>query len=199
MASMTPGRSLFDDLLCRIAHVAVCVACVGCSGPLIGVTVVDERTALENQVLGSYQALEEEVLLLASVRYVDSRGKLVKAEKVPEEKRNVIRAVQRSSFNKDDIDRLKASGVLGENNAGGVTLLAEENVDPGQLEFVRNVVREENADRDVVMRRMIMTNEHLAESDLPEVRRVFAALNRDMARPGDMIQSENGDWIVKGE
>ncbi len=33
---------------------------VGCGGPLVGVTVVDERTALENQVLGTYQELNQE-------------------------------------------------------------------------------------------------------------------------------------------
>ena len=39
------------------------ITLVACRGPLVGVTVVDERTALENQVLGSYEELEEEVLL----------------------------------------------------------------------------------------------------------------------------------------
>ena len=42
-----------------------------CGGPLVGVTVVDERTALENQVLGTYQELNQEVMLVASVRYID--------------------------------------------------------------------------------------------------------------------------------
>ena len=51
---------------------------VGCSGPLVGVTVVDERTALENQVLGTYQELNQEVLLVASVRYIDPKGKAQK-------------------------------------------------------------------------------------------------------------------------
>ncbi|HSF58812.1 MAG TPA: hypothetical protein VLD83_12135, partial [Candidatus Binatia bacterium] len=47
-----------------------------CGGPLVGVTVVDERTALENQVLGTYQELNQQVMLVASVRYIDSKGKL---------------------------------------------------------------------------------------------------------------------------
>lgn len=191
------GHSSCGRPLGRIAQLLACLLCVGCSGPLVGVTVVDERTALENQVLGSYQELDQEVLLLASVRYIDPSGKIKKTKKVPERKREVIRAMQRTSFNKDDVDRLKASGILGENNAGGVTLLTEEKVDPEQLAFVRNLVQEENADREVVMQRMIATNEQLSESDLPEVRIIFAALNRDTARPGDMIQKENGDWMAK--
>ena len=192
MRHLSCGRTLK-----RITHVLGFFLCVGCGGPLVGVTVVDERTALENQVLGSYRELDRDVLLLASVRYVDPSGKIVKSEKVPERKREVIRAMQRTSFNKDDVDRLKASGVLGENNQGGITLLAEEKVNPDQLEFVRNLVREENTDRDVVMRRMIATNEELSESDLPQVRKIFAALNRDTARPGSLIQRESGEWMEK--
>ena len=192
MKHLSCGRALK-----RITHVLGFFLCAGCSGPLVGVTVVDERTALENQVLGSYRELDRDVLLLASVRYVDPSGKIVKSEKVPERKREVIRAMQRTSFNKDDVDRLKARGVLGENNQGGITLLAEEKVNPDQLEFVRNLVQEENTDRDVVMRRMIATNEELSESDLPQVRKIFAALNRDTARPGSLIQRESGEWMKK--
>ena len=77
----------------------------GCGGPLVGVTVVDERTALENQILGTYEELNQEVLLVASVRYIDAKGKLKKTAEVPPGKKKVIRAIQRASFNKDDIDR----------------------------------------------------------------------------------------------
>ena len=70
-------------------------------------------------------------------------------------------------------------------------------MNPDQLEFVRNLVQEENTDRDVVMRRMIATNEELSESDLPQVRKIFAALNRDTARPGSLIQRESGEWMKK--
>ena len=105
------------------------VLTVGCGGPLVGVTVVDERTALENQVLGTYQELNQEVLLVASVRYIDPKGKLQKSPEIPPGKKQVIRALQRSSFNKDDIDQLKQRGVLGENNEGGLTLLQPKAVD----------------------------------------------------------------------
>lgn len=169
----------------------------GCGGPLVGVTVVDERTALENQVLGSYEELNEEVLLVASVRYIDPKGKLVERPPLPPGKVKAIRAIQRSAFNKDDIDRLKSLGVLGENNQGGLTLLAPDKVEPGKEAFVENLLKEENTDRDVLMRRIIETNEKLAEEDLPKVRKTFAALNRDKARPGDLIQLDIGEWVQK--
>jgi len=181
-------RNLFLSLLCGLP---------GCGGPLVGVTVVDERTALENQVLGTYEELNQEVLLVASVRYIDPKGKLKPTPKIPPGKKKVIRAIQRASFNKDDIDRLKEKAILGENNQGGLTLLAQDKVEPEQQAFVNNLVQEENADRDIIMSRVIETNEKLSEKDLPRVRKMFAALNRDKARVGDMIQSENGEWVKK--
>jgi len=177
---------------------ALCsVAAFGCSGPLVGVTVVDEKTALENQVLGTYQELTQEVLLVASVRYIDPEGKLVARPALPPGKEGAIRAMQRSAFNKDDVDRLKAQGILGENNEGGITIVSPDKIAPDRQAFVRNLVEEENADREVLMQRILATNEKLTQQDMPKIRRTFAALNRDRARPGDFMQLEEGQWIRK--
>lgn len=176
---------------------ALSAAVVGCGGPLVGVTVVDERTALENQVLGTYKELTQEVLLVASVRYIDPDGKLVAQPALPPGKEEAIRAMQRSAFNKDDIDRLKAQGVLGENNEGGITIVAPEKIEATRQAFVKNLVDEENTDREVLMQRILATNEKLTPQDMPRVRRTFAALNRDRARPGDLVQLESGQWIQK--
>ncbi len=168
-----------------------------CGGPLVGVTVVDERTALENQVLGTYEELNQEVVLLASVRYIDPKGNLKKTPAVPPGKKEVIRSIQRASFNKDDIDGFKSEAILGENNQGGLTLLNLEAVAPDQRQFINNLVKEENADREIIMQRVIETNENLSDKDLFRVHKMFASLNRDKARPGEMIQLENGDWVKK--
>ena len=169
----------------------------GCGGPLVGVTVVDERTALENQVLGTYQELNQEVLLVASVRYIDPKGKLQPTPEIPQGKKKVIRAIQRASFNKDDIDQFKQQGILGENNVGGLTLLAADKVEADKKAFVDNLVQEENTDRTIIMQRVIETNEKLSEKDLPRVQKMFAALNRDKARVNDMIQLDGGEWVKK--
>jgi uncharacterized protein YdbL (DUF1318 family) len=170
---------------------------VSCGGPLVGVTVVDERTALENQVLGTYEELNQEVLLVASVRYIDPKGKLQKSAPIPPGKKTVIRAMQRASFNKDDIDQFKGTAVIGENNLGGITFLTPESLDEKQRPFVENLVTEENADREVIMRRVIETSEDLSDKDFQRVRKMFASLNRDKARIGEMIQLEGGKWVKK--
>lgn len=168
-----------------------------CGGPLVGVTVVDERTALENQVLGTYQELNQEVMLVASVRYIDPKGKLKQTPELPPGKKEVARALQRISFNKDDLNRFKALGVVGENAEGGVTLLAPEKVPPEEKSFLENLLREENEDRLAVMQRVVETNETLTPQDLPRVHKMFAALNRDKAGKGEWIQLDTEQWVQK--
>ncbi|GJL70254.1 MAG: hypothetical protein NPIRA06_28890 [Nitrospirales bacterium] len=168
-----------------------------CSGPLVGVTVVDERTALENQVLGTYQELNQQVMLVASVRYIDPKGNLKQTQELPPGKKDVVRALQRVSFNKDDLNRYKSLGIIGENNEGGVTLLEPGKVQPDDQAFVENLIKEENEDRLAIMSRIIETNETLTPSELPRVHKMFAALNRDNALKGERIQLDNGTWTQK--
>ena len=184
-------------LLKPLAYSFTFIMFVACGGPLVGVTVVDERTALENQVLGTYQELNQEVMLVASVRYIDPQGKLKPTKKLPKGKKTVVRALQRVSFNKDDVNRHKRSGAIGENNEGGITLLAAEKIKPEDREFVENLIKEENTDRVVIMNRVIETNETLTKNDLSKVYNMFAALNRDKAVNGEWIQLENGEWVQK--
>ncbi|MBF0427952.1 MAG: DUF1318 domain-containing protein [Magnetococcales bacterium] len=147
--------------------------------------MVDERTALENQILGNYAELNQEILLLSSVRGIDLQDQ-------------VVRAQQRTAFNKDDLERFKLASVIGENNQGGVTLLAPEKVEAKLRPFVANLVEEENADRAIIMMRMINTDEKLTKQDLPRVQAIFATMNSDKALPGVMIQQKDGSWVAKG-
>jgi hypothetical protein len=40
-------------------------------------------------------------------------------------------------------------------------------------------------------------NENLTESDLPAVRKIFAKINAENAKPGDKIQAADGNWLTK--
>ncbi|CAH1205173.1 conserved hypothetical protein [Candidatus Nitrotoga sp. BS] len=190
-------RTLGIDPRNRIIAIIFLVLITGCGGPLVGVTVIDERTALENQVLGTYQELNQQVMLLASVRYIDPKGKLKQTQALPPGKINVVRALQRVSFNKDDLNRYKSLGIIGENNKGGITLLEPEKVELSARAFVDNLLKEENEDRLIIMSRIIETNETLSSIDTPRVHKMFAALNRDKALKGEHIQLDSGKWIQK--
>jgi hypothetical protein len=170
-------------------------------GKLVGVdvTVVDQKTALENQILGSYEELGNEMLLLASVRSVDEEGKLKTVADIPPGKKQAIRAMQRQEFNRDDIQSFKQSGVAGEGNTGLLVFFENEKTkqDTQFNSFAQAIIQEENEDRLAILKRTIATNEAFSDGDLPKVQKIFASLNRDSAPPGEKIQQENGEWTVK--
>jgi len=170
-------------------------------GTLVGVdvTVVDQKTALENQILGSYEELGNEMLLLASVRSVDETGKLKTVAEIPPGKKQAIRAMQRQEFNRDDIQSFKKTGVAGEGNTGLLVFFENQKTsqDPKYNSFAQAIIQEENDDRLAILKRTIATNEAFSDGDLPKVRKIFASLNRDSAKSGEKIQQENGEWTVK--
>ncbi|MCF8082749.1 MAG: YdbL family protein [Deltaproteobacteria bacterium] len=183
------------------------IAVSGCTLADVRVNVVSERTALENQVLGSYNALSKEVLLVASVRGVDPFGRIETPPARSRAQQTAVEAVQTLAFHADDVDAFKRLGWVGENNQGLLTPfpLSKEDV-PGDLEdFAARyqeaefnaVLAQVNQSREVVMRRVIETNEAFTMKDLPAVQKVFGKINRDSALPGEKIESEQGAWTIK--
>ncbi len=165
----------------------------------IDITIVGTRSALENQILGTYQELNNEMLLLASVRAIDTDGRLVAQPPLSDDKRQALAALQSRAFNKDDIERFQATGWAGENKEGLLTYFADAtlNADPSQAAFVQEIIAEENRDRLVLMHRILSTQEQFTAQDLPKVQQIFAALNRDNAKPGARIEQADGTWVRK--
>ncbi len=172
-----------------------------CGGKLadVNVTVVDQKTALENQVLGSYEELGQDVMLVASVRSVDESGKLKTVREIPPGKMKAIRAKQRQEFNHDDIKSFKADGSAGEGKDGYLVFHETEKTkaDPAHRKFVETLIAEENEDRKAIYERIIATNPAFSEGDLAKVETISASLNRDNAEKGEKIQLDNATWAVK--
>lgn len=182
----------------------LCVVC-GCTLAKVNVNVVSERTALENQILGTYNSLDREMLLVASVRGVDARGNITTPPKKSQEQKDAVAAMQLMDFHADDINMFKKLKWVGENNKGllepfGVN---HNNIPKNMAAFAKryseaefsSVVTQVNQAREVIMQRVIDMNENLTDSDLPEVRKIFAKLNFDKAEPGEKVQKEDGTWI----
>jgi hypothetical protein len=181
--------------------------CAGCTLAQVKVDVVSERTSLENQVLGTYNALDREMLLVASVRGVDAEGRVQTPARQSREQQDVLLAMQVLSFHEDDLQAFKQLGWVGENKEGLLTLfpMTKEKVPKELKDFAdryteeefKSVVEKTNSAREIVMRRVIALNENFTESDLPAVRSVFAKLNAENAKSGDKYQAEDGTWKVK--
>ena len=163
------------------------------------IAVGDQKTALEYQILGSYEELGNEMVLLASVRSVDEDGKLQSVAEIAPSRKRAIRAMQRMEFNRDDILEFKKIGVAGESNDGFLKFFETEKskADPKFKKFTMTLIVEENEDRRVVLERIIDTNINFTKEDLPKVQKVYASLNRDNANPGEKIQTDDGQWVFK--
>lgn len=183
------------------------LALAGCTLAQVKVDVVSERTALENQILGTYNALDREMLLVASVRGVDSAGQIQEPPRRSGEAADAMEAMQVLAFHDDDLQAFRRLGWVGENAEGLLTPfpLVKQGVPDDLKDFARRygeeefrtVVGEINRAREVVMRRVVALNEGLSDGDLPKVRRVFGRLNAESALPGEKIQLQDGAWTVK--
>lgn len=200
--SCPQARYLFEVLMKNILLFCILLLFTSaCTGKLVdvNVTVVDQKTALENQILGSYEELGNEMLLLASVRSVDEEGKLKTVAEIPPGKMKALRAMQRQEFNRDDMQTFKKTGCAGESNQGLLVYFdcARGKKDAKFKAFAQALIAEENEDRLTILNRTIATNENFSESDLPKVQKIFASLNRDNAKKGEKIQLEDNSWSIK--
>ncbi len=196
----------YEYIIIYIVIVWVLSLFTGCL-PEINVNIVSERTALENQVLGTYNAIDREMLLVASVRGVDSSGKIKSPPKHSQEHKDAITAMQVLDFNADDLSLFKRLGWAGENFLGLITSFEMNKADvPEELKDVasrftkdefENIIKQINESRNVVMHRVIELNENLTEKDLPKIQRVFGKLNIENALPGEKIQLADSKWVNK--
>jgi hypothetical protein len=175
-----------------------------CTLAKVDVNVVSERTSLENQVLGTYNTINDDLLLVASVRGVSPSGTIAPAPQRTPEQEAAVRALETVSFHADDVEVFKRLGWIGEGRdgllapfprtlpqAGSSDQTFAETYSAGEFQ---QVVDEVNKAREILMLRVIQTNENFTGQDLPEIRRVFAKINQQNSPPGSKVQGEDGSW-----
>lgn len=172
---------------------------ISCSVKAPEVSVTGEKTALENQVIGTYEQIEEDAWTLTSVRAVG--GQPGSQPKMSEEKKRVLEAVQGRKFNKDDIEEFLKAGIVGENNKGFLEIIHPEKIGDDEIlrKRVDKIVKSENEYRRIIMKRIILLNEEAAKAGEENVGHIFAKMNRDSAPAGAWIQTDTGEWIRKQE
>lgn len=191
----------------RLLAVLVVMMLCGCTLAEVNVQVAGERTSLEKQVLGSYNALTRRAMLSSSVRGVDPLGNVEEPPTLSADGQAALEAVQTQAFHADDVDAFRRLGWVGENNEGLLTpfpmeregapdALAGFAADYREDEFAL-VVREVNEARDTLIRRVVQTDDAFTEADLPQIRGVFARMNARRALPGERIQQPDGQWTRK--
>jgi uncharacterized protein YdbL (DUF1318 family) len=180
-------RAIVSCLATAVAAGLLLAAAAGCV--TLKPVVLDRKTQLENQILGSFQRLERELILASSVRGDRPEPKLSPLE------REAVEAMMTREFYRDDIDELKQQQVVGETNSGMLSLLKPPS-DPAEAKRAQHLVEQENNSRTIIIKRVIQTSEDLTDKDLSLVRRIFYRLNLQTAKPGDSVQRPAGDWDV---
>ena len=183
---MKRPRSNVPAILFLVGRCLALTLVLGCVS--VKPVVMDRKTQLENQILGTFKRLKSELILSSSVR-----GEAAPAKKRSPLEREALEAMMTREFNRDDIEDLKSKQVVGEGNDG---LLAARNLPSETVEAarVKRLIQEENAARMVLMRRVLQQSPDLSDKDLPELRRIFHRLNVQTARKGDWIQRTDGKW-----
>ena len=190
------------------AAVAVLLLVCGCDllGGLVGtkIEVKGAQRSLEEQILGAFERVGEEVYLLAGVRAIDPlSGEPTAPPPMTRSERRALEARRRMEFNRDDVIRFKRSGYVGEGNGGVLIVFPEELQDvraaqPRLPDLVQAIVEEENEDRLVIAQRIVDTNPKLkGEEGLLTVQRVLAAKHRQEAEAGMKLQLPDGTWTTK--
>ena len=192
---MIPNRYVFALILLPLC---------ACTLAKVDVNVVSERTSLENQVLGTYNTISDDLLLVASVRGISPTGKITPAPQRTPEQEGAVRALETVSFHADDVEAFKRLGWIGEGRDGLLITFPRTPAKGGSSDqdFAANysdgefseVVDEVNKAREVLMLRVIQTNENFTVEDLPEIRRVFAKINQQNSPPGSKVQKDDGTW-----
>jgi uncharacterized protein YdbL (DUF1318 family) len=86
----------------------------------------------------------------------------------------------------------KSRGCIGETNQGLVLARQGEGCGPE----VAGLIRAENADRRVIYDAFMKENK-IPASDKPRVDSAFAKARQERARPNDLVQQEDGQWVRK--
>jgi uncharacterized protein YdbL (DUF1318 family) len=182
-------KTTFQKANCFVWILAVSLV----SGCTFKFDVTSQKTALENQAMGKYEELPDEVILTSSVRGgTGTRGQLD----------SVTMAKQNQKFNLDDILELKGLQVIGETKDGLVALLppglvGDAKPTPDQISLAKAVTAEENSDRKTIWADIIANNKNLSANDEGEVRKTYAKQMRDEAKPGQWLQDPSGNWNRK--
>jgi len=164
---------------------------LACSIKTPEITLTGEKTALENQILGAYDQLTDNNLITTSRR--------TSATVQGNQQSQAVRlALQRQKFNKDEIDELKRSKVVGENNKGYLEILEHEKYkqDASFKKIVDDLVKQENHDRRIIYQRVLALN-HRKDGERENITSIFAKMQYEDAAPGTKIQQQNGEWIDK--
>lgn len=157
---------------------------------------VDQKTQLENQILGTFSDLQKDLVLIQSVR-----GEVQGEAPLPPAQREALLAMMNRQFNADDVAELKEAGIAGERKDGLLEFFATDKTRASAAfeASAKRVIDEENHDRTVFIKRVIALNPNLSEKDSVAVAEMLYRLNVEGSPDGTRMQNADGAWVTKAQ
>jgi len=163
------------------------------------ITFTSERTALENQIIGDYKRIRNDIWLKASAQAIEGMELKEESSKEVPFSQKLLSAYKTQEYNKNEIELLKSKGIIGENNEGFIEYLtnAELEKNPKEKERILKIISEENDARLIFMLEVIKKNKNLTIEDLPAVKKSFAKFYIEQLKEGEYYQTDEGRWLKK--
>ncbi len=177
----------------RVVFSIIALFLLSCAVVPPEIKLTGERTALENQIIGTFDEIESESWITASQRSTT----LASTEELQAQQQTVLDAVQTRKFNADEIRELKEEQVIGENNRGFLEILRGEQyrADSQYQQRVDNLVEQENQARRIIYQRAMAVT--VAKQDSARVYSSLADIRAEESAVGTLIQQPDGSWVEK--
>ncbi|MCB9228881.1 MAG: DUF1318 domain-containing protein [Deltaproteobacteria bacterium] len=151
------------------------------------------KTELEEQVLGSWQKIDHDLILMSTVRGEGSSSRSTH----PYEQAKKNRA-----FNQDDLDELRDQQIIGERYDGHVVILDQSitGVIPsdGSLQkLAKIIVAEENRDRKILWENGTSASHATGAAQVDSSRKIWTQDLRKHLKAGVWYQNEAQKWVRK--
>lgn len=163
--------------------------------------VESQRTVLEKQILGAYEEIDDDLIMVSSVRAVDEEGNTKKIKLTALEER-ALKARQNQQFNQDDLKELLDKEIIGEKNNGLIALLPKNKGKSSKskkadLDLAELIVAEENSDRRVVWQRVVEKSPDLEGKDMGLIQDNFHKQRLEKLEKGHWYESSDDKWVQK--
>lgn len=192
----TTAPSFIVTLSRTAAIVALSSACTLVSTKVVQ---VDKKSTLEEQFIGEYEELTDDLATMSSVRA--AAGQLGPTGNDPYQRALQARRVQR--FYQDDLARARVRGCLGEALDGRVVVLpcAQQPASmqaasslPVTEPAVERLAKLENTAREALVDYALSRAENLREADRASVWQAFRRVVIGALAPGSLVQTSGGQW-----
>ena len=162
----------------------------------IKTVAIGEKTALERQLIGTFEPLSESEILVSSVRSaaIQHSRQTMADPNADLTWRRTLAARRRQLFNLDELDEFRAAGCIGEALGARVVTRQWASLPALPPDRIAAVISEENKDRDALVAWFVSAGGPLAHASVQKARRIYRELILDHAPDGCPVQTDERTW-----